>query len=62
METHGIIESFNDFDEACHFLDHNVLQYVSQGWTIRDGSGIERIGVKWRVGLLMARGKEDKVD
>lgn len=59
MEQHGIIESFTEIEDAFHFLDQKVLEYTAAGWEIRNGTGVERVGVKWRVGLVMTKG-EDK--
>lgn len=62
MEHYGYIESFTDIDDAFQFLDHKILQHVSEGWQVKDGSGMERVGMKWRVGLIFFRDKGDKVD
>lgn len=61
METYGLIESFTDIEDAFHYLDHKVLEHLSEGWQVRDGSGIERVGMNWRVGLVFVREKGDKV-
>lgn len=58
METYGFIESFTDLEDAYQFMDHKILEFYADGWILRDTSGLERIGPKWRVGLVFIKEKE----
>lgn len=57
LETHTLIESFTSLEDACHFLDQKILEAIAEGWDVKNGSGIERIGLKWRVGVMMSKGE-----
>lgn len=61
MESYGVIESFTDLEDAFHFMDHKILEYLANGWEVRDGCGIERTGVRWRVGLVFVKEKDGSV-
>lgn len=62
MEYRSLIEAFTDLEEAFHYMDHKLLEYMADNWSIRSGTSIERVGTKWRVGILMSRGEEDKTE
>lgn len=57
FETHGIVESFVDFEDASYFLSTNLYEMAADGWQTVQGSGIQYVNYQWRVGLQFEREK-----
>lgn len=51
METHGVIETFVDHDDAIRFFEMTLFEYAASGWQTVQGSGIQFVNHQWRVGF-----------
>ena len=56
-ETHGLIETFTDYDDASYFLSTSLYEMAADGWSTVQGSGIQYVNYQWRVGLQFEREK-----
>lgn len=57
METRAKIESFIDFYDAVHYLEHCLNDFQIEGWDIEQAQ-INLINNQWRVGIAVSRGTD----
>lgn len=55
METHGVIETFQDHQDAVSFFENTLFQYAAEGWDTVSNSGIRYIDHEWEVGMQFKR-------
>lgn len=55
LETHSVIKAFNDLDDAYYFFEATRLDWVSQGWQEKEGSGIRYVNHQWQAGLMFEK-------
>jgi hypothetical protein len=53
MEARTFIETFLDYLDAFHYLEHIISDFGD--WEIKDSSGIQYINHAWRVGISVER-------
>ena len=55
FQTHTVIKSFPDLDDAYYFFESSRLEWVSKGWSEKEGSGIRYVNHQWQAGLIVEK-------